>query len=519
MLYEIEKPPTAESSVILLNSSDNVAVARVALPAAHDFNVLNTSVHTRTAIPAGHKIAILPISSGDAVIRYGNVIGFALRDISPGEHVHVHNVGYKELNAADIKPGPTSSVVPPRSSAHTERVTFLGYRRADGRVGTRNYIAVVAASNCAAYTSECIAASFREEHLPENVDGIIAFPHGEGCGMSIGPDSRQLQRTLEGVLDHPNISAAIILGLGCEVNQIDHYLGRGDDAAASVPAALQGLTLQESGGDRGAIEAARKQIHTYIERAASEKRIAVPASALSLGLNCGGSDSFSGITANPALGYCCDLIVDAGGTVVLAETTEIFGAEHLLVRRARSSEIAKKLLDRVDQYKSYLRQFGGSFNDNPSPGNKEGGLTNILEKSLGAVAKAGTTTLEDVVHYAERVSTPGFVFMDTPGYDPVSITGLAAGGVNLIAFTTGRGSAIGFPSIPVLKIASNSHTYRRMLGNMDINAGLIADGDATVEQVGREIFETLLRVASGEKTKAELLGHHEFAPWRIGPVM
>jgi altronate hydrolase len=282
---------------------------------------------------------------------------------------------------------------------------------------------------------------------------------------------------------------------------------------------LHGLTLQESGGTLGALEAARKQIRQYIDQAAAEQRTEVPASALSLGLNCGGSDSFSGITANPALGYCCDLIVDQGGTVVLAETTEIFGAEHLLLRRARSPEIARKLLGQVEDYKRYLRQFGGSFNDNPSPGNKEGGLTNILEKSLGAVAKAGTTTLEDVVDYGEFVHSPGFVFMNTPGYDPVSITGLAGGGVNLIAFTTGRGSAIGFPSIPVLKISSNSPTYRRMSGNMDINAGRIADGEATVEEVGSEIFETLLRVASGERTKAEKLGHHEFAPWRIGPVM
>jgi altronate hydrolase len=510
MLYEIEKPPAAQSSVILLNPDDNVAIARVALPAEHEFEVSGRRFVTRDAIPAGHKVAIGSIAKGSAVHRYGNVIGFATRDIGPGEHVHVQNLGYKELDPSEVTPGEA----PPRSSAHSERSHFLGYKRADGRVGTRNYIAVVAASNCAAYTSELIASSFAEEKLPPNVDGIVAFPHGEGCGMSIGPDSRQLQRTLEGVLDHPNVSAAIILGLGCEVNQVSHYLGKESDSAS-----LQGLTLQESGGTRGALDAARKQIRHYIERAAEEKRTEVPASAINLGLNCGGSDSFSGITANPALGYCCDLIVEEGGTVVLAETSEIFGAEHLLVRRARSPEVAKQLLGQVEKYKAYLRQFGGSFNDNPSPGNKEGGLTNILEKSLGAVAKAGTSPLEQVVDFAERVTKPGFAFMNTPGYDPVSITGLAAGGVNLIAFTTGRGSAIGFPSIPVLKIASNTFTYRRMTGNMDINAGLIADGSATIEQVGREIFETLLRVASGERTKAELLGHHEFAPWRIGPVM
>lgn len=513
MLYDIQSPATAKNSVILLHQRDNVAVARVSLSDDQHIEAGEVTVLTRAAIPAGHKLAIRAIAAGEAVYRYGNVIGFATQAIEPGEHVHAHNLGFRELDGAeDTAPDGATVRLPIAAPA-----TFLGFQRADGRVGTRNYIAIVAASNCAAYTSELIAASFADEALPASLDGVVAFPHGEGCAQSIGPDTEQLQRTLMGVLDHPNVSAALILGLGCEVNQIGHYLGNPTHAAA--PAALQGLTLQESGGTHGAVVAARKRVKTFLERAAEERRVKVPASKINLGLNCGGSDSFSGITANPALGHCCDLIVAQGGTVVLAETTEIFGAEHLLVSRARNPEIAKKLLNCVERYKAYLRQFGGSFNDNPSPGNKEGGLTNILEKSLGAVAKAGTSTLEDVVDYAERVTTPGFVFMNTPGYDPVSITGLAAGGVNLIAFTTGRGSAIGFPSIPVLKIASNSNTYRRMIGNMDINAGRIADGDATVEEVGREIFDTLLRVASGERTRAEELGHHEFAPWRIGPVL
>lgn len=515
MLFEIQSQPTARNAAILLNARDNVAIARLALDAGQELELDSATVLTRSAIPAGHKVAIRGIRSGERVYRYGNVIGFATRDIEPGEHVHVHNLGYKELAPEDVISDRSAGSELP----HVEPASFLGYRRPDGRVGTRNYIAVVAASNCAAYTSELIARSFAEEHLPPNVDGVIAFPHGEGCGMAIGPDSAQLERTLRGVLDHPNVSAALILGLGCEVNQISHYLGHGSESAVAVPATLHGLTLQESGGTMGALEAARKQVKEFIARAAADKRTEVPASEIVLGLNCGGSDSFSGITANPALGYCCDLIVAHGGTVVLAETTEIFGAEHLLLQRARNEQIARKLLDCVAGYKRYLRGFGGSFNDNPSPGNKEGGLTNILEKSLGATAKAGTTPLEDVVDYAERVNHRGFVFMNTPGYDPVSITGLGAGGVNLIAFTTGRGSAIGFPSIPVLKIASNSFTYRRMAGNMDINAGRIADGDATVEEIGREIFETFLRVASGERTKAELLGHHEFAPWKIGPVL
>ena len=514
MLYDIDSPPTPGNSVILLHPDDSVAIARVAIPAGQTLHIRGSAVTSRAHIPAGHKIALHQIHPGEPVYRYGNVIGFATAPIATGDHIHVHNLGYQELNANEVR----SESIPPRST-QSSTATFLGYLRPDGRAGTRNYIAVVAASNCAAHTSELIAQSFASETLPPNVDGIVAFPHGEGCGQAMGPDTEQLQRTLEGVLDHPNISAALILGLGCEVNQIDHYLGRSSNGAKGAPTALKGLTLQDSGGTLGALEAARKSIRLSIERAAAEKRVEVPLSKIVLGLNCGGSDSFSGITANPALGHCCDLLIAQGGTAVLAETTEIFGAEHLLLRRARTPEVAQKLLGCIDQYKRYLRQFGGSFNDNPSPGNKEGGLTNILEKSLGAVAKAGTTALEDVFDYSERIASSGFVFMNTPGYDPVSLTGLAAGGANLIAFTTGRGSAIGFPSIPVLKIASNSNTYKRMTGNMDINAGRIADGSATIEQVGQEIFDALIRIASGERTLAEKLGHHEFAPWRIGPVL
>jgi altronate hydrolase len=317
------------------------------------------------------------------------------------------------------------------------------------------------------------------------------------------------------VLVHPNVSAAVILGLGCEVNQIDHYLGAG----APRHGRLAGLTLQDNGGTRGAIEAARREIGRFMEQAAAEERTAAPASKIVLGLNCGGSDSFSGITANPALGFCSDLLAGMGGTPVLAETTEIFGAEHLLVRRARNREVAQKLLQCIRDYKRYLSRFEGSFDDNPSPGNKAGGLSNILEKSLGAVAKGGTSPLMDVYEYAERITSPGFVFMNTPGYDPVSLAGLAAGGCNLIAFTTGRGSAIGFPTIPVIKIATNTATFSRMRENMDVNAGRIADGEATVQQVGREIFDLVLEAASGRKTCAERMGHKEFVPWRIGPVM
>ena len=512
MLLEIAKLPTAENSAIRLHPGDDIAVARVPLGAGTELRIEGVRLVTRDAIPAGHKVALRSILPGEMVHRYGQAIGRAKSAIEAGQHVHTHNLSFEELHLEYEFPAGETAVPARRADAPV----FQGYLREDGRVGTRNYIAVVAASNCAAHTAELIARSYEDETLPEGVDGVMAFPHGEGCGHSMGPDMEQLQRTLGGVLEHPNVSAAVILGLGCEGNQIDHYLGRHGSSSER----LAGLTLQTSGGTRGTVEAARRQIARFIEQASAEKRQEAPASKIVLGLNCGGSDSFSGITANPALGYCSDLLAEAGATAVLAETTEIFGAEHLLVKRARNRQVAEKLLACIRDYKRYLSRFeGSSFDDNPSPGNKVGGLTNILEKSLGAVAKGGTSTLREVYAYAERVTEAGFVFMNTPGYDPVSLTGLAAGGCNLIAFTTGRGSAIGFPTIPVIKIATNSDTYRQMTANMDINAGTIADGDRSVQQVGREIFDLVLEAASGRRTCAERMGHKEFVPWRIGPVM
>jgi altronate hydrolase len=512
MLLDIAKLPTAGNIAIHLHPSDNVAVARAPIAPGAELAVEGRAVRALDAIPAGHKIALEPIAAGRMVLRYGQAIGRAKTAIEAGRHVHTHNLGFEELSFEYAFP--QAEIPLPRRQETGP--TFLGYGRADGRVGTRNYIAVVAASNCAAHTAEAVARSYEGETLPPGVDGVVAFPHGEGCAHTIGPDLDQLRRTLGGVLDHPNVSAAVILGLGCETNQIDHYLGNG----AAAGERLAGLTLQTSGGTRGTLDAARREIARFLERAAAESRTPQPASRIVLGLNCGGSDSFSGITANPALGHCSDLLAALGGTPVLAETTEIFGAEHLLVSRARNREVAEKLLSCIRNYKQYLNRFqGSSFDDNPSPGNKAGGLSNILEKSLGAVAKGGSSPLMDVYEYAERVTAPGFVFMDTPGYDPVSLTGLAAGGCNLIAFTTGRGSAIGFPTIPVLKIATNSATFRAMSGNMDINAGAIADGERNVREVGCEIFDRLLEVASGRRTLAEQLGHNEFVPWRIGPVL
>ncbi len=510
-LLGIAKLPTAENSVIRLNPADNVAIARVPLAAGSPIRVEGCEIILRDAVPAGHKVAVAAIPSGAPVVRYGERIGRAGSAIEPGQHVHTHNVGFEEIAFDYEFPAGERALPPPPEGVPT----FRGFLRPDGRAGTRNYIAIVASSNCAAHTAQLVAASFAGETLPGNVDGVVAFPHGEGCGMTTGPDLAQLQRTLSGVLDHPNVSAALVLGLGCEVNQIEHYLG----GAAPREGRLSGMTLQDSGGTRATVEAARREIGRMIEQAAVEQRVEIPASKIVLGLNCGGSDSFSGITANPALGWASDRLAEWAATSVLAETTEIFGAEHLLVRRARNRATGEKLLAMVAAYKRYLLQFGGSFDDNPSPGNKAGGLTNILEKSLGAVAKAGTSPLNDVVDYAERIQTPGFVFMNTPGYDPASLAGLAAGGCNLIAFTTGRGSAIGFPTIPVIKIATNSATFRRMSDNMDVNAGRIAEGEASIAEVGQAILDLVLRAASGERTAAERLGHQEFVPWRVGPVM
>ena len=512
-LLEITKLATAENSAIHLHPSDNIAVARVPLSPGQVLKFPGgLQLRVSEPVPAGHKVALAAVGAGENLVRYGQIIGRSSRAIEPGQHVHVHNLSYEEI--AFQYEFPNGEIPYPELPSNAP--TFLGYPREDGRAGTRNYLAIVAASNCAAHTAQLVADSFLHENLPPNVDGVVAFPHGEGCGMGTGPDLVQLRRTLSGVLDHPNVSGAIILGLGCEVNQISHYLGED----ANPGERLKGFTLQNTGGTTATMETVRREIYRMMERAREEKRVEVPASKIILGLNCGGSDSFSGITANPALGWCSDELARMGATSVLAETTEIFGAEHLLVKRSRNRAVAERLLSFVDGYKRYLRQFeGSSFNDNPSPGNKEGGLTNIIEKSLGAVIKAGTSPLMEAVDYSERIHGPGFVFMNTPGYDPASLSGLAAGGCNIMAFTTGRGSAIGFPTLPVIKISSNSSTYRRMTGNMDINAGRIADGDATVEEVGKEILEMVLRVASGEQTCAEILGHKEFVPWRIGPTL
>ncbi len=512
-LVTLQGRVTTDNPLLRLSSRDNVAVARANLNAGDNLTFEGAALPLLNNVSMGHKVAVQEIPEGANVYKYGEDIGTARRFIPRGEWVHTHNVRFDvkdrdwafSTNVSDLSDIPFAE---PR--------TFLGYPRADGRVGTRNYIAVAGASNCAAHAVSEIEAFFRNEDFSgTNIDGVMCFPHGDGCGHSEGPDTEQLRRTIDGVMNHPNVAAAIIVGLGCEVNQISYYLPEGSNGSGF----RRGFTLQESGGTQNVVQDGAKAIREMLDQIGKLERVSVPVSKIILGTNCGGSDGFSGITANPALGYCSDLLVKLGGASVLAETPEIYGAEHLLTRRARTREIGEKLLQKIAWYKEYVARFGGSFDDNPSPGNKAGGLTNIAEKSLGAAIKGGTAPLDGVLDYAERIATSGFLFMNTPGHDPHSLTGLAAGGSNIMIFTTGRGSAIGFPTIPVIKVATNSKTYNNMRGNMDLNAGTIADGEEDIRQVGERMYRFLIEVASGRRTFAEQLGHREFVPWRIGPVM
>ena len=515
-IVSLESMIKPENPFIRLNRNDNVVVARVALGSGAAVSFEGGEVRLASSVGAGHKVAVADIAPGSPVLKYGEHIGLAREHIRPGDLVHVHNLvfdvqGREYEFATALNDLAAIPLLPQR--------TFMGYPRADGRVGSRNFVAVIGASNCAAFATQKIEEVFaRESFAGTGIDGVVSFPHADGCGQADGADLRQLQRTLNGLADHPNVAAAIMVGLGCEVNQISYYLREQNGHAGTL---RRGLTLQESGGTRQVVEDGAKGIRELITEAGRLERRECPASKLIVALECGGSDAFSGITANPAVGYCSDLIVKQGGTVCLAETTEIYGAEHLLTRRAVSREVGEKLLAQIEWYKRYVAGFGDelTFDQNPSPGNKAGGLTNIAEKSLGAVAKAGTSNLTAVYDFAERIAASGFVFMNTPGYDPTSVTGMAAGGCNLCLFTTGRGSAFGFPTVPVVKVASNSQTGTRMAEDMDINAGTIADGTEDIAAVGKRMYQFVLEVASGRQTFSEALGHREFIPWRIGPVL
>jgi altronate hydrolase len=505
---------------VQLRPEDNIAVAARDLAPGMELLLEGGTVTLEKRIGLGHKIALRDIPRGTAITKYGQIIGFASQPIPAGSHVHVHNVGADafERDYAYCRDCP-----PPPAPA--EPRYFMGYDRGDGRHGTRNYIAIISTVNCSASTSKYIAERFKATDLLRqypNVDGVVPIVHKQGCAMQYGgPDHAQLERTLAGFARHPNVAAYILVGLGCETGQAIHLIeNQGLVQLSGGRRQPLVLTIQECGGIARTVAAGVEAIAGLLPRVNDVQRVRLPASKLILGTNCGGSDGNSGVTANPALGVASDLLVAQGGTSIIGETPEIYGAEHLLTRRAVSRQVGEKLVERIKWWEWYTGVFGAEINNNPSPGNKEGGLTTIYEKSLGAIAKGGSTALVDVVGYAEPVKARGFVVMDTPGYDPVSMTGIVAGGANVLVFTTGRGSVFGCKPAPSIKVATNTPMYEHMIDDMDVNAGVILQG-TPVEAMGRQIFEEILAVASGKKTKSEVsgVGEEEFAPWSIGPTL
>tara|TARA_Y100000294_G_C8559595_1_gene338563 strand:- start:823 stop:2391 length:1569 start_codon:yes stop_codon:yes gene_type:complete len=514
-LIETSQMDTNFINTIRLSENDNVVVAQCELEKG--IKVDRSQVTTTEQISSGHKIATELIQKDSVIRKYNQVIGNALNDIHPGNHVHTHNCGMVSLNhnylfSDELK---SSNVLP-----NSQQVNFMGIVREDGKVGTRNYIGVLTSVNCSATVARHIAAKFNDQILSEypNVDGVISLTHDYGCGGCAGIGINYIQRTISGYARHPNFHSVLILGLGCEANQIGAMM---DVEKLNPSNKLHAFTIQDSGGSEASVDRGIGYIRELLPDANRIKREPRPASDLILALECGGSDGYSGISANPALGAAADLLIKNGGTACLGETPEIYGAEHLLTRRAVSDDVGRKLLDRINWWEDYTKNMGAEMNNNPAPGNKAGGITTILEKSLGAVAKGGTTNLVDVYNYAEKIKKKGFVFMDTPGYDPSSITGMVAGGANITCFTTGRGSVYGGKPVPSLKLATNTPMFKRMESDMDINCGRIVDGDATVESVGKEIFEKILACASGEQSKSEVfgMGEDEFVPWTVGAIL
>jgi altronate hydrolase len=504
----------AGRAFVRLHPRDNVAVACRDVGTGETW--ADEGVVTREAVLAGYKVATRSIRRGDPILKYGEVIGFAAADVEPGFLVHSHNIEFREFErdyafARDYRP---VELVP-----EAERATFQGIVREDGRVGTRNYVGVLSTVNCSATVVRRIAEWFTPERLAAypNVDGVVAFPHGSGCGMEMtGEPMDLLRRTIGGYARHPNLAGAVLVGLGCERNDLAGLCAA--ERLVRGPS-LHTLVMQDAGGTRRTIEAGIAAVEAMLPRANDVARRTVPASHLTVGLQCGGSDGFSAITANPALGAAVDLLVRHGGTGILSETPEIYGVEHTLTRRAVTREVGEKLVARIRWWKEeYSAGRDVQINGRVSPGNHKGGLANIFEKALGSSMKGGTGPLMEVYRYAEPVTTKGFVFMDSPGFDPISATGQIAGGANLIAFTTGRGSMFGSKPAPCVKLATNTPMYRRLTEDMDLNCGEILDGACSVQEMGRRIFELMLRTASGERSKSELLGlgDHEFVPWQIG---
>ena len=513
------------TSVLKLHAEDNIAIVKLPISEGSEFGVNGHAIKALDTVPFGHKIATVPIAKDEAIRKFGQVIGFATEPIEPGQWVHTQNVTPGELSLDYA----FASEIPAAPEPILDR-TFMGIRRPDGRVATRNYIGIISTVNCSATSSKYVAKAFDEAILADypNIDGVVALTHKEGCAYDYGGDQHQLlARTLAGFAKHPNIAAYVVLGLGCETAQASFLADKHDLVQLRMPgeeseAEPQPLimNIQDVGGVRKTVERATDVVKDMLPEVNAIQREPVPVSEIILGTECGGSDGNSGITANPAVGIASDLLVAHGATSILAETPEICGGEHLLTRRAVSEEVGRKLLNHIEWWKEYAAKFGGTIDNNPSVGNKQGGLTTIYEKSLGAIAKGGSTALQDVYAFAEPITKKGFVIMDSPGFDAVSVTGMVASGANVAVFTTGRGSCFGCKPVPTIKIATNTPMYEHMIDDMDINAGRILDG-ASVEEVGEEIFEKIIAVASGEQTKSEAqgIGDEEFCPWTIGPIL
>ena len=498
-----------------LNADDNVVIA---VDEIKQGDAPANAPMAAQRVPRGHKMATVKIETGEPIRKFGQIIGFASEPIAPGHWVHTQNCVMQDF-ARDyhFSEGARNEEILPVA----QQATFEGFRRASGKTGTRNYLGVLTSVNCSATVARLIAREVEKSGLLEdypNVDGVIPLVHGTGCGMAgKGEGFEALKRTQWGYAGNPNMGGVIMVGLGCEVFQISRMK---EEYGVVESELFHSMTIQATGGTRKTVAQGVGRIKEMLPLLNQAQRETRPANELMLALQCGGSDGYSGITANPALGAAVDILVRHGGAAILSETPEIYGAEHLLTRRAASREIGEKLVDMIHWWEDYTSRNGGEMNNNPSPGNKAGGLTTILEKSLGAAAKGGTSTLTGVYKYAEPVTAKGFVFMDTPGYDPVSATGQVAGGANVLAFTTGRGSAYGCKPTPSIKLATNSVMYQSMMEDMDINCGDVLDG-VSIEDKGREIFAKVLKVASGERSKSEELGYGdaEFAPWQIGATM
>ncbi len=505
---------SAQTPVTLkLHELDTVLIAVADVAKGTDVG----GVTTTSGIPRGHKIATQSIPKGQPVRRYGQIIGQATTDIAPGDHVHSHNLGMGE-HQQDYAHATETARLPIDAQGRE----FMGYHRSTGRVGTRNYIGILTTVNCSGTVARLVAEEVAKSgDLAgfENVDGIVPIVHGTGCGMNSSGDGYDaLFRTLSGYAQHPNFAGILMIGLGCEVMQVAELAGQqpiGPDGP------IRYMTIQQTGGTKATIAKAAAQVRELAQLANQCTRAPAPISELTIGLQCGGSDGYSGVTANPALGYASDMLVGAGGTTILSETPEIYGAEHLLTRRAKSVAVGEKLIERIKWWEDYCARNNGDMDNNPSPGNKRGGLTTILEKSLGAVAKGGAAPVDDIYLYGEQIRGKGFVFMDSPGYDPASVTGQIASGANLIIFTTGRGSVSGYQPTPGIKLATNSDMYARLEPDMDVNCGDILTGDMTIQQKGAEILDLAIAVASGELTKSEAQGFGavEFVPWVPGAVM